>query len=186
MPSSNLHTQFLHPKKLPDAISKKQLYCSEFLSVDVLSTDVIRYCTFIRLGPVNHHWTFNNLFFIKTRPQYYTCVVKILCDKTCVIKIRGTEITLQQTHFWASWSSKSPRWPSFPYLSRDLLPLSDLSTVEIPWILASRKAYKIVSIQTDFNPSNTCSKLIYQKPVPILKGRVSKNTAHRLITHSCE
>lgn len=123
MPSSNLHTQFLHPKKLPDAISKKQLYCSEFLSVDVLSTDVIRYCTFIRLGPVNHHGTFNNLFFIKTRPQYYTCVVKILCDKTCVIKIRGTEITLQQTHtFLSLMKLKIPKMGIFPLLEQRSAP----------------------------------------------------------------
>lgn len=107
---------------------------------------------------------------------------------TCVIKIRGTEITLQQTHTLPSLTKlKIPKMAIFPLLEhRDLLPLSDLSTAEIPWILASRKAHKIVSIQTDFNPSNTCSKLIYQKPVPILKGLVSKNTAHRLITHTCE
>lgn len=100
--------------------------------------------------------TVNLIIFSSLRPRVHD-------HSTSVKKIRGTGITFQQAENLVK--PKIPKLAIFPLLEHSgLFPLSDLSTMEISWILTSRKAHKIGSQPNRLSPSNTCSKLFY---VPI-------------------
>lgn len=91
----------------------------------------------------------------------------------------------QESHFsWlrALWSSKSPRRPSFLCLITVVCSLSDLSAMETPWILTAERHTKMVPIQTDFNPSNTCSKLTH---LPIASSNFKRTILCKSNSQAC-
>lgn len=140
------------PREITGATCKVQLYSGDILSSDKWSSEVTWCCSFITLGFVNHQCKSNNLFFMKIKGTMTTGLH--LCQN-----IRGIGITLQLR---ALWSSRSPSCPSFLYLITVVCSLSETFLEWKPLGFSQLERHtKMLPIQTDFNPSHTCSKLIH-------------------------